>query len=189
MIQAILQALQSILAGPLTKTKGGALKGLSGAPTATSVDGGEDKYYNVGHLSVGDVELIKESEGLRLDAYLPTPNDVWTIGYGHTKTAKPGMKITQAGAEALLLHDLQWVETAIDTYVQVPLNQNQYDALASFIYNVGATAFRKSTMLKLLNKGDYEGAANQFPRWNKQKGKVLNGLTTRRQKEQTLFKK
>jgi GH24 family phage-related lysozyme (muramidase) len=172
MIQALLQALQSILAGLLTKTKGGALKGLSGAPTG-----------------VKDVELIKESEGLRLEAYLPTPNDVWTIGYGHTKTAKPGMKTTQAGAEALLLHDLQWVETAIDMYVQVPLNQNQYDALASFIYNVGATAFRKSTMLKLLNKGDYEGAANQFPRWNKQKGKVLNGLTTRRQKEQTLFKK
>jgi lysozyme len=99
------------------------------------------------------------------------------------------MKITKAGAEALLLHDLAWVETAIDTYVQVPLNQNQYDALASFIYNVGATAFRKSTMLNLLNKGDYDGAADQFPRWNKQKGKVLKGLTTRRQKEQTLFKK
>lgn len=172
MMQALLQALQSILAGLGTKTTGGASKGLSGPPTG-----------------VKDVELIKESEGLRLEAYLPTPNDVWTIGYGHTKTAKKGMKITHAGAEALLLHDLAWVETAIDTYVQVPLNQNQYDALASFIYNVGATAFRKSTMLKLLNKGDYAGAAGQFPRWNKQKGKVLRGLTARRQKEQTLFKK
>ena len=171
-MQALLQALKSILAGLGTKTTGGALKGLSGAPTG-----------------IKDVELIKESEGLRLQAYLPTPNDVWTIGYGHTKTAFKGMSITKAGAEALLLHDLAWVETAIDTYVQVPLNQNQYDALASFIYNVGATAFRKSTMLKLLNKGDYAGAAGQFPRWNKQKGKVLKGLTTRRQKEQTLFKK
>lgn len=138
---------------------------------------------------VFDVELIKESEGLRLQAYLPTPNDVWTIGYGHTKTAVKGMKITRAGAEALLLEDLRWVETAIDTYVQVPLNQNQYDALASFIYNVGATAFRKSTLLKLLNASDYTGAADQFPRWNKQKGKVLKGLTTRRYKEKTLFEK
>lgn len=172
MIQALLQAILSILAGLGTKTTGGALKGLSGPPTG-----------------VKDVELIKESEGLRLEAYLPTPNDVWTIGYGHTKTAKKGMKITNAGAEALLLHDLAWVETAIDTHVKVPLNQNQYDALASFIYNVGATAFKKSTMLKLLNKGDYQGAADQFPRWNKQKGKVLNGLTARRKKEQTLFKK
>ena len=172
MIQALLKALQSILLGLSTKAKGGASQGLSGAPTG-----------------VRDVELIKEAEGLRLEAYLPTPNDVWTIGYGHTKTAKPGMKITHAGAEALLLHDLAWVETAIDTYVQVPLNQNQYDALASFIYNVGATAFRKSTLLRLLNAGDYDGAADQFPRWNKQKGKVLNGLTNRRQKEKTLFKK
>ena len=172
MIQALLQALQSILAGLGTKTTGGASQGLSGVPTG-----------------VKDVELIKESEGLRLEAYLPTPNDVWTIGYGHTKTAKKGMKITLAGAEALLHQDLAWVEAAIDTYVQVPLNQNQYDAIASFIYNVGATAFRKSTMLKLLNVGDYDGAANQFPRWNKQKGKVLNGLTKRRQEEKTLFKK
>ena len=172
MIQALLQALQPFLAGLGTKTTGGASQGLSGAPTG-----------------VKDVELIKESEGLRLEAYLPTPNDVWTIGYGHTKTAKKGMRITLAGAEALLYQDLAWVEAAIDTYVQVPLNQNQYDAIASFIYNVGATAFRKSTMLKLLNAGDYDGAANQFPRWNKQKGKVLNGLTKRRQKEKTLFKK
>ena len=172
MIQALLQALQSILAGLGTKKQGGASQGLSGPPTG-----------------IRDVELIKESEGLRLEAYLPTPNDVYTIGYGHTKTAEKGMVITLAGAEALLLHDLAWVETAIDTYVQVPLNQNQYDALASFIYNIGGTAFRKSTLLKLLNASDYDGAANQFPRWNKQKGKVLNGLTTRRQKEKTLFKK
>ena len=172
LIESIIQAVLSLFAANSTKTTGEASPGLSGTPTG-----------------IRDVELIKESEGLRLKAYLPTPNDVYTIGYGHTKTAEKGMVITLAGAEALLLHDLKWVETAIDTYVQVPLNQNQYDALASFIYNVGGTAFRKSTMLRLLNKSDYEGAAGQFPRWNKQKGKVLKGLTTRRQKEQTLFKK
>ena len=172
LIESIIQVISSLLATNVTKTTGEASAGLSAIPTG-----------------LHDVELIKESEGLRLKAYLPTPNDVWTIGYGHTKTAEKGMVITLAGAEALLLKDLEWVETAIDTYVQVPLNQNQYDALASFIYNVGATAFRKSTMLRLLNASDYEGAAGQFPRWNKQKGKVLNGLTKRRQKEQTLFKK
>ena len=172
LIESIVQVISSLLATNLTKTTDKASAGLSATPTG-----------------LHDVELIKESEGLRLEAYLPTPDDVWTIGYGHTKTAKKGMVITRKGAEALLLHDLKWVETAIDTHVQVPLNQNQYDALASFIYNVGATAFRKSTMLRLLNASDYEGAADQFPRWNKQKGKVLNGLTTRRQKEQTLFKK
>ena len=171
-MRGLLRAILAALVVRPTKTKGGASAGLSAAPTG-----------------VKDVELIKEAEGLRLEAYLPTPNDVWTIGYGHTKTAKPGMRITKAGAEKLLLHDLAWVEATIDKYVKVPLNQNQYDALASFIYNVGATAFRRSTLLKLLNAGDYEGAAEQFPRWNKQKGKVLRGLTARRQKEKTLFKK
>jgi lysozyme len=172
-IKAIISLLQSILSGlatSTTKKNGGASQGLSGTPTG-----------------VKNVELIKESEGLRLKAYLPTPNDVYTIGYGHTKTAEKEMVITKEGAEALLLHDLQWVETAIDMYVQVPLNQNQYDALASFIYNVGGTAFRKSTLLKKLNKKDYSGAANEFPRWNKQKGKVLRGLTKRRQLEKDLF--
>lgn len=172
-IKALLSLIQSILSGlatSTTKKNGGASQGLSGTPTG-----------------IKDVELIKESEGLRLKAYLPTPNDVYTIGYGHTKTAEKGMVITLAGAEALLLHDLQWVETAIDTYVQVPLNQNQYDALASFIYNIGGTAFRKSTLLKKLNQKDYNGAANELLRWDKQKGKVLRGLTKRRQLEKDLF--
>ena len=172
-MRALLEAIKSFLAWLPKEKTGGALAGLSVAPKAPT--------------GVRDVGLIKESEGLRLTAYLPTPNDVWTIGYGHTKTARKGMRITKEGAEALLLHDLEWVETAISVYVDVPLTQNQYDALASFIYNVGATAFRKSTLLRMLNAGDYAGAANQFGSWNKQKGKVLNGLTTRRQKEKMLF--
>lgn len=140
-----------------------------------------------GRMSIKNVDMIKESEGLRLDAYMPTPNDVWTIGYGHTKTAKPGMKITVKGAEALLLHDLAWVEDVVNDFVEVPLTQNQYDALCSFVYNVGGSAFRKSTLLRKLNTGDYQGAADQLPRWNKQKGKVLRGLTRRRAEERTLF--
>jgi len=148
---------------------------------------GEDKFYPVDQLFLGDVELIKVSEGIRLEAYLPTPNDVWTIGYGHTKTAKPGMRITLAGAEALLKHDLAWVEAALKKYVKVPLTQNQYDALASFVYNLGETNFKNSTLLKMLNKGDYQGAADQLPRWDKQKGKTLKGLTIRRNHERDLF--
>jgi len=140
-------------------------------------------------MNIGDkgLDLIKSFEGLVLTAYMPTPQDVPTIGYGHTKTVKMGMKITEQEAVILLKKDLGWVETAIDTYVTVPLNQNQYDALASFIFNIGATQFRKSTLLKKLNSGDYAGAADQLPRWNKQKGKVLNGLTRRRKAERELF--
>jgi GH24 family phage-related lysozyme (muramidase) len=153
----------------------------------SSVDGGEDKSYIVDQLFLGNVDLIKAHEGLRLEAYLPTPNDVWTIGYGHTKTAKQGMRITQAGAEALLKHDLAWVEATLKLYIEVPLTQNQYDALASFVYNLGATNFKNSTLLKMLNKGDYQGAADQLLRWDKQKGKVLRGLSIRRSHERDLF--
>jgi lysozyme len=138
---------------------------------------------------IKNIEMIKKHEGLRLDAYLPTPNDVWTIGYGHTKTAKQGMKISEAKAEELLRADIAWVEASIAKNVKVPLTQNQYDALASLIYNIGGTAFAKSTLLKMLNAGDYHGAANQFLRWDKQKGKTLRGLTRRREEERMLFLK
>lgn len=133
------------------------------------------------------IDMIKKHEALRLRAYLPTPNDVWTIGWGHTSTARPGMVITEAKAEELLRNDLSWVRSAIAREVKVPLSQEQYDALASFIFNVGAGAFKKSTMLRKLNAYDYVGAANEFPRWNKQKGKVLRGLTRRRAEERSLF--
>jgi lysozyme len=138
-------------------------------------------------ISDKGLHIIQDHEKLRLTAYLPTPNDVWTIGWGHTKTAKPGMTITEAEAERLLRGDLDWVEAVIADLVRVPLTQNQYDALASFIFNIGRTQFNTSTMLKLLNAKDYEGAAAQFPRWNRQKGKVLKGLTKRRNQEQQLF--
>ena len=130
-----------------------------------------------------NIELIKEHEGLRLTAYLPTPNDVWTIGYGHTKTARQGMTITARQAEDLLYSDLAWVEKVIADKVKVNLTQNQYDALASLIFNIGATAFGKSTVLRKLNAGDYRGAADAFLMWNKQRNKstgkmdVLRGET------------
>jgi GH24 family phage-related lysozyme (muramidase) len=139
------------------------------------------------YMKVHNIDIIKKHEGLRLEAYLPTPNDVWTIGYGHTHTTKQGMKITAGQAESLLRKDITWVEKAVNKLVVVPLTQNQFDALASFVFNVGEGAFSSSTLLRLLNSGDYEGAANQFLRWNKQKGRVLNGLTKRREEERKLF--
>ena len=138
-------------------------------------------------ISKQGLDLIKRFEGLELDAYMPTPNDVPTIGYGHTKTAKLGMTITARGAEVLLKHDLAWVEAAVNKHVTVVLTQPQYDALCSFVYNLGATNFRRSTLLKRLNEGNFAAAANELPRWNKQGKRVLRGLTHRRAAERELF--
>ena len=134
------------------------------------------------------LELIKLFEGLRLEAYL-CPADVWTIGYGHTKDVKRGDKITQAEADAFLELDMGWVREAVRELVTAPLNTNQEAALYSFIYNVGAGAFANSTLLRRLNNGTYLGAANEFKRWNKGGGKVLNGLIRRRTAEEALFRK
>lgn len=136
---------------------------------------------------IPSLELIKEFEGLRLNAYR-CPAGVWTIGYGHTKTARPGMRITAAEADALLAGDVAWVMSCVDFAVKVEMNANQVAAVYSFIYNVGAGAFRSSTLLRKLNKGDYAGAAGEFKRWNKAGGKVLNGLTRRRAAEAKLFR-
>lgn len=138
-------------------------------------------------MQTQNVEHIKEFEDLRLEAYLPTPNDVWTIGYGHTKDVKKGDSISEAEAESLLYEDLQWAEAAVNRLVTVGINQNQFDALVSFVFNIGESQFKNSTLLRKLNAGDYEGAANEFPRWNKQKGKVLRGLVRRRASEMELF--
>lgn len=133
------------------------------------------------------VEIIKEFEGLELTAYLPTPNDVPTIGYGHTKGVFLGQVITERQAEEFLRQDVRWAVEAVERAVLVPLNVNQKSALVSFTFNIGATAFRKSTLVDKLNHKDYNEAAYQFLRWNKQKGKVLRGLTRRRIAEKNLF--
>ena len=136
---------------------------------------------------VKNIDLIKKHEGLRLKAYLPTPNDVWTIGYGHTRNVRPGQVISQSQAEDFLRQDLDWVENSLNKSVKVPLKQNQYDALASLVYNIGATNFQSSTLLRKLNTGDYKGASEQFLVWNKQKGRTLKGLVKRRQEEKDYF--
>ena len=146
-----------------------------------------------GEPRVENVDHIKEFEALRLVAYKPTAYDVWTIGYGHTSTASKGMRITEREAEALLRADLVWVQDAIKKLVDVPLSQDQYDALASFIFNVGRGAFSASTMRRKINASDMLGASKEFLRWNKQKqnGKmvVLRGLTRRRKVEQSMWLK
>ena len=132
-------------------------------------------------------QAIKTAEGLRLTAY-KDGGGVWTIGYGHTGSdVREGLTIPLSEAERLLTRDLRVAEGHVNDAVKVKLTQNQFDALVSFVYNVGGGAFRASTLLKLLNAGDYEGAANQLPRWNKDNGKVVDGLTDRRHEERELF--
>ena len=139
------------------------------------------------NVSQVGIDLIKQYETLRLKAYMPTPNDVPTIGYGHTHGVKMGDICTEDQADEWLRQDCAFAESCIDDNVTVPLQQNEFDALVSFIFNVGCGAFKVSTMLKMINDGDLDSASQQFARWNKQKGQVLAGLTRRRADEKELF--
>lgn len=170
LLSVILELLASILSGMGSKKPSAARTGPSLAP-----------------WDVPSLELIKTFEGLRLEAY-KCPAGVWTIGYGHTKSVRKGTKITQAEADELLLEDVAWVKNTVDSAVKVELSANQVSALYSFVYNVGAGAFRSSTLLRKLNQGDYTAATGQFKRWNKGGGKVLKGLVRRRAAEAKLFR-
>ena len=138
-------------------------------------------------ISPEGIALIKRFEGFSPVAYL-CPAGVWTIGYGHTKNVHSGDVIDETEAEELLIDDLFDCFACIDAYVDVPLEQCEYDALCSFIFNLGCGNFKSSTLLKLLNSGDKEGAAKQFKRWDKSNGKPLAGLTKRREAEDKLFR-
>lgn len=155
-------------------------------PTAPVVTGLRD-------ISEHGFAIIREFEGFRANAYLDT-GGVWTIGYGTIKypdgtKVKKGDTCTQGQAELWLKNDCQWVDACLDKYVNVNINQNQFDALASFIYNVGEAAFVKSTMLTLINQNNMISAASQFDRWVFDNGKRIQGLVNRRSKEKTLFLK
>lgn len=136
--------------------------------------------------SQAGVNLIKSFEGCRLTAYQDSAG-VWTIGYGHTSGVKKGMTITEAQAEAYLKGDLGTAENAVNGKVTYSIKQNQFDALVSFTYNVGSGNFGSSTLLKKLNQGDITGAANEFDKWNKAGGQVLEGLVRRRAAEKAMF--
>lgn len=127
------------------------------------------------------VDLIKRFEGCRLKAYR-CPAGVWTIGYGHTAGVKPGQTITQAEAEKLLLEDLVKYEKKVDKYSVYRWKQNEFDALVSFAYNIGS--IDQLTQHGTRKKGDIPDHMTQY---NKAGGKVLEGLTKRREAEKALF--
>lgn len=132
--------------------------------------------------------LIQEFEQLRLIAFKPTPNDVWTIGWGHTgPDVHEGSVWTRVQADDAFDFDSGRYVRAIITSTDVPLTQNQFDALVSFAYNEGITAEGHSTLLRYVNQKKWQLAADEFLRWNKQRGKVLDGLTHRREAERALF--
>jgi len=138
------------------------------------------------HVSEKGLNLIKQFEGLRLKAY-KCPAGVWTIGYGHTNNVRPDDVITEAQATELLIRDVLDVEGVINRLVTKTLTQGQYDALCSFIFNVGSGNFMRSTLLRKLNQADYEGASNEFLKWVYANKKKLAGLVKRRQAEKDLF--
>ena len=138
------------------------------------------------NISEAGIQLIKKFEGCSLKAY-KCPAGIWTIGYGHTSGVKEGQTITKKEAEAYLKQDLITFETFVSNLVTVAINQNQFDALVSFCYNLGPGNLRSSTLLKRINAGDFNGAAEQFDRWVYAGGKKLSGLVKRRAAEKALF--
>ncbi|KIS45497.1 lysozyme [Kosakonia radicincitans] len=132
--------------------------------------------------------LIKSFEGLSLEKYRDAVGK-WTIGYGHLILPNENFPqaLSKVEAEDLLRADLGMTERGIHRLVTVDLNQNQFDALVAFAFNVGLGNLQNSTLLRLLNQGQYQEAADQFPRWNKAGGKILAGLTRRRDAERALF--
>jgi len=148
-------------------------------------------------ISINGINLIKKFEGLHRvqeDGMISSyrcPAGKWTISWGHCRGVRSGMKINMAEAERLLQEDLSDHGKAVKRHVNVPLTQYQYDALTSFVFNLGEGNFKSSTLLKKLNQGMYDEVPEQLMRWNKARvdGKLvpLNGLTRRRAAEAALF--
>ena len=137
-------------------------------------------------ISAEGLALIKKFEGCELEAYQDAVG-VWTIGYGHIKGVKEGMTITKQQAEEMLLEELVEYENYVLEAVNHQLDQCMFDALVSWTYNLGPSNLNSSTMLKVLNAGDYDAVPEQIKRWNKAGGKVLQGLVRRREAEALLF--
>lgn len=136
--------------------------------------------------SKNGLDLTRDHEGLRLQAY-KCPAGVWTIGYGHTATAAGGMVITARQADELLERDITVAERAVLSH-GLTLNQNQFDALVSFVFNVGSGNFARSSLLRKVRANPNDPLiAGQFARWNKGGGRVLPGLVRRREDEADLY--
>lgn len=174
----VLTQAQVIATDKLLSIDFDAVKNMLGIPESMSVS-------NKG------VDLICEFEGKRLVAY-DDGVGVWTIGFGTIKypngvRVKKGDTCTLDQAKEYMRHDLIEFEHTVNSSVKVPLNQNQFDALVSLAYNIGSNAFKSSTLVKKLNTGDYQGAADQFNVWVNAGGKRMQGLANRRDKEKLLF--
>ncbi len=141
---------------------------------------------NLTYSDVG-LKLTELSESLELVSY-QDQGGVWTNGYGHTgPDVFPAQHITTDQAVEWLKQDVQTASNAVNNLVTVQLDQNQFDALVDFVFNIGVKNFESSTLLRMLNNGDYENAAVQFDRWDKVKGNVIAGLLKRRENETKLF--
>ena len=138
------------------------------------------------NINAEGLALIKQWEGLRLNAYKCSAGK-WTVGYGHTRTARQGKVITEEEAESLLQEDLRVFEASVNDAVTVPLTDNQFAALVSWAFNVGVSAMRNSTLIRKLNAGDYDAVPRELIRWNKVKGKPVHGLSNRRAAEAGLW--
>jgi len=140
------------------------------------------------NLDQNGINIIKEFEGFKAYPYLDSAG-LLTIGYGHL--IKKGelfeRDISIEEAEIILAQDAGFAINAVNNFVLVPLSQNQFNSLVSFVFNVGVGAFARSTMLGKINKKDYQGAFDEFKRWNKAGGNVVAGLVNRRRKEAALF--
>lgn len=133
-------------------------------------------------------DLVKQFEGKKLESYMDSKGK-WAIGYGQTgRHIGPGLRITDHEAEIMLKNALQDLQEKVTDLINVQLNQSQFDALVCFTYNVGIGAFSTSTLLKELNKGNFDEAANQLLRWSNSEGSFSRGLHNRRLAEYQLFK-
>lgn len=132
------------------------------------------------------IALIKKFEGCVLSAYLCSAK-VWTIGWGTTKDVKEGDVCLQEEADGFLERDLQKFERAVHKHINVPLYQNQFDALVSFTYNLGPTNLKESTLRQRINDNQLNDVPYQIRRWNRAGGVVLDGLVRRREAEALLW--
>ena len=137
--------------------------------------------------SAAAVALVQQAEGLRLDVYCCSGGK-WTQGFGRTHgISQFDPPITEETARLWLAEDLARAGGEVEALLKVPATQGQFDSLVSFAYNCGSGALGRSTLLRLLNAGDAAGAANQFSRWDKARGRPLEGLTRRRAEEKRIF--
>ena len=144
------------------------------------------------HINERGIEIVKSFEGISLEPYL-CPANVWTVGYGATVGSDggpidPDMEpISEDEAEALLLRDLESSEGWVSRLIKTALTENQFSALVSFTFNLGAGSLQRSTLRMKLNRSEYQSAADEFPKWRMAGGRVLAGLVRRRASERKLF--